>query len=63
MLGHLKDPGTERAMLFASRSLLIAEGNYSQLDMEALALIFGVSKYRQYLRGRDFEAVTDHSLY
>lgn len=32
----------------------------SHLDKEALALVFGVTKFRQYVGGREFEAVTDH---
>lgn len=37
-----QDLGTERPIAFASRSLAPAERNYSQLDKEALALIFYV---------------------
>ena len=52
--------GTEKPIAFSSRSLSKAETNYSHLDKEALAIIYGVKKYHQYLYGRRFEIKTDH---
>ncbi|XP_043229845.1 uncharacterized protein K02A2.6-like isoform X2 [Amphibalanus amphitrite] len=61
VLSH-PDPqtGADQPIAFASRSLTPAERNYSQLDREALAIIFGVSKYHQYVYGRKFVIKTDH---
>lgn len=60
VFAHREQSGEERPIAFASRSLLPPEHNYSQLDNEALAVVFGVSKFRQYLWGHSFEIVTDH---
>ncbi|CAH2100883.1 unnamed protein product [Euphydryas editha] len=40
--------GRERPVSCASRTLNAAERNYSQLDKEALAIVFGVTKHHQY---------------
>ena len=52
--------GTERPVAFASRTLTKPKQNYSHLDKEALAIIYGVKKYHQYLFGRHFEIKADH---
>ena len=60
VLAHKMDNGDERPVCFASRTLTAAEQKYSQLDKEALAIVFGVKKHHQYLYGRRFELKTDH---
>ncbi|XP_045510461.1 uncharacterized protein K02A2.6-like [Colias croceus] len=52
--------GAERLLCAASRTLNSAETNYSQLDKEALAIVFGVTKHHQYLYGRKFTLRSDH---
>ena len=60
VLSHRLDDGTEKPISYASRTLSAAERKYSQLDKEALAIIFGVKHYHQYLYGREFVILSDH---
>ncbi|UYV82856.1 K02A2.6-like [Cordylochernes scorpioides] len=50
----------EHPIAFASRSLTDAEQNYSQLDREALAIVFGVDHFLNYLSGHKFTLITDN---
>ena len=59
VLFHVFDDG-EHPVAFASQTLSEAEKNYSQIEKEAVALIFGVKKFLKYLFGRRFTLVTDH---
>lgn len=52
--------GVLRPISFKSRVLTKAEQNYSQIEREALAIVFGTNKFQQYLLGRQFELRTDH---
>lgn len=60
ILAHRFPDGSERPVSCASRTLTDAEKNYSQLDKEALAILYGIHKHHQYLFGRTFRLKTDH---
>jgi hypothetical protein len=60
VLSHTMPDGAERPIAFASRTLTKSEKNYSQIDKEALALVWGVKKFHHYIYGRKFTLITDH---
>ena len=60
VLSVIDSSGSERPVAYASRSLAVAEVNYSQLDKEGLAVVFGVKKFHQFVCGRHFIIQTDH---
>ena len=60
VISHVFPDNSEHPIAFASRTLTASEQNYSHLEKEALALIFGVQKFHRYLYGRKFNLITDH---
>ena len=60
VLSHRMTDGTEKPITYASRTMNSAEKNYSQIEKEALAIVFGIKKFHQYLYGKKFEIQTDH---
>ena len=60
VLTHQMEDGSEQPIGFASRTLSPAEKKCSQLDKEALAIIFRVTRFHQYVYGRHFTLYTDH---
>ena len=52
--------GSELPIAYTSRTLNSAERNYSQLEKEGLACVFGIKKFHDYIFGCHFELVTDH---
>lgn len=57
---HRFPDGQIKAIAHASKTLTSAEQNYSQVEKEALALVFALEKFRRMLLGRTFKLQTDH---
>lgn len=57
---HTYPDGSMKAFLHVSRRLLPAETRYSQIELEALAIVWTVTKLHKYLFGRKFTLFTDH---
>ena len=49
VLSHRMKDGSDQPIAFASRTLAPAERNYSQMEREGLAIIFGIKKFHQYI--------------
>lgn len=60
VLSHVYPDGAERVVCCASRTLSPSECKYSQVDKEALAIVYGVTRHHQYVYGRRFTLKTDH---
>ena len=56
--GVLEQEG--QVVAYYSRALRKAETNYSTVELECLAVVESVKRFRHYLLGRKFEILTDH---
>ena len=54
------EDSSDRPIAFASCTLSLAKRKYSQLNKEALSIVFGVTRFHQYLFGRQFVNHSDH---
>ena len=46
VISHINADGTERPIAYASQSLTKSEQNYSVIEKESLAIIFGIRKFQ-----------------
>ena len=60
VLSHVNPDGGDRPIEFISRTLTKAERNYSQIEKEALGIVWAVKRLHRYLYARPFLLNTDH---
>jgi len=55
VLSQVDNENKEHPVAFTSKTLNAAEKNYSQVDKEALAIIFGINKYNNFTIKCDYK--------
>lgn len=61
VLSQFDEKGIERPICYASRTLNTAERNYSTIEKELLAIVYGTENFKYYLYGKKFTVHTDHN--
>jgi hypothetical protein len=59
VLLQIKD-GVKHPVMYASRKLTVCESHYATIEIELLAILFGIQKFAIYLYGKKFFLETDH---
>ncbi|GFU12134.1 retrovirus-related Pol polyprotein from transposon 412 [Trichonephila clavipes] len=60
VLSHVYPDGSERPIAFCIKNFIWVREKYSQIDKEALSIVWAVRKFYLYLKGRRFTLITDH---
>lgn len=61
VLYQLDANGDERPIAFMSKKLNTAQRNYSITELECLAAVLSVKRFRGFVEGMDFKVITDHA--
>ncbi|KAH8240461.1 hypothetical protein KR032_000093, partial [Drosophila birchii] len=61
VLSQCDESGSERPIAYMSKKLNKAQRNYTVTELECLAVILAVKKFRMYIEGHPFKIVTDHA--
>ena len=54
------EDGVKHPVAFISRKLLPREMRYATIEKECLAIVWGITKFQEFLYGRHFMLETDH---
>ena len=60
VLSHVDENNVDRPIEFISRTLTPTERRYSQIDREALGIVWSIRRFHKYVYARPFELITDH---
>ena len=60
VLSHILEEVSEKHIEYAFRTLSMADRNYAQIELEGLAIVFGIKRFNLYLYGRKFTLFNDH---
>lgn len=61
LLAQADENGDERPISYMSHKLNKAQRNYTVTELECLAVVLAIKKFRPYIEGQDFKVVTDHA--
>lgn len=61
VLFQISDDGKENPIAYLSQKLTKAQRNYSVTELECLAAVLSVKKFRAYIEGMPFSIITDHA--
>jgi len=61
VLAQCDQSGCERPIAFMSKKLNKAQRNYTVTELECMAVVLAIKKFRMYIDGHSFKVVTDHS--
>lgn len=61
VLYQIGDKGEERPIAYMSQKLNAAQKNYTVTELECLAAVIAVKKFRAYIEGMPFTVITDHA--
>lgn len=61
VLYQLDDSGLEHPIAYVSKKLNSAQRNYSITELECLAAVESIKRFRAYVEGHPFKVITDHA--
>lgn len=61
VLAQKDDNGIEKPIAYMSHKLNKAQRNYTITELECLAVVMAIKKFRPYIEGLEFKVVTDHA--